>query len=483
MRKLLIIAVIFFALLIMLPEPTYSQDPCSNANLPQLVVGGYAQIIEPAPLVIMTGSPYEAEGLTIAQEGWQPAVDDLILVVEGPVCYEDRYVWRVQPPLHPRVPYGDLQVFSNAIWLDEVSDGNYLLVPADPPPNNTPEIIIGQANAPIVNAALQINFTTGGGNPPPPCVGHLSNAQTIVHYGNFGEDQACLPLGFPVTSRSTIRVFHEGRLYLEMQGEDGMEYWMIPVQPEFPMGIWQVEFSDGETTYVIAYQLSPGILGRGQIFTSLCDNFYPILYFFDFQPNQAVEFMQVLATEYHPTRKEGIVLKAEQIEQTYVESMGEEGNLIAYYGEILDQRRVFIINESIESPEYGGYGGLFDEYPVTCTVPVSLEEAKAMPVMVGKLISGSLGGNNPDPIYYAFEGEAGQAITITVVALDNTFDPIVQLYDPSETLLAENDDAQPAIFGELNSQIADFVLPQNGLYSVSISRVSAESGAYVLLIQ
>jgi hypothetical protein len=480
MRKMLNIAVVFFALLIMLPTPTYSQDPCSSTNSPQLRVGGYAQIVNPAPVVIRTGSPYEAGGLTIAEEGWQPAVDDLILVVEGPVCYEDRYVWRVQPPLHPKVPYDDLQVFSNAIWLDEASDGDYLLVPADPPPNNTPEIIIGQANAPIVNAALQINFTTGGGNPPPPCLDYLSNAQTAVGYGNQGEFQACLPLGFPVTSASTIRVFHAGRLYLEMQGEDGMEYWMIPVRREFPMGIWQVEFSDHETTHIIAYQLR---VGAGQSIRSTCQDFYPIIYLGGFEPNQAVEFMQVLATEYHPTRKEGIVLKAEQIEQTFVEAMGEEGNLIAYYGEILDQRRVFIINESIESPEYGGYGGLFDEYPVTCTVPVSLEEAKAMPVMLGKLISGSLGGNNPDPIYYAFGGEAGQAITITVVALDNTFDPIIQLYDPSETLLAENDDAQPAIFGELNSQIADFVLPQDGLYSVSISRVSAESGTYVLLIQ
>ncbi len=473
-------AVVFFTLLIMLPKPTYSQDRCSNANPSQLTVGGYARVIDSAQLVIRIGSPYEDGGLAVAEEGWQSAVDDLILVVEGPVCYGDQYVWRIQPPLHPTVPYDSLQVFSDAIWLDETSNGDYLIAPADPPLDNTPEITLGQTNAPIVNAALQINFTTGGGNPPPPCVGYLSNAQTAVNYGNQGEYQACLPLGFPVTSASTIQVLHKGRLYLEMQGEDGMEYWMIPVRPEFPMGIWQVEFSDGETTYVIAYQLWAGM---GQTIWSTCQDFNPIIYFGGFEPNQEVEFYRVLASEYHPTRKEGIVLKAEQIEQTYVESVGEEGNLIAYYGEIFEGRRVFIIKESIESPEYGGYGGLFDEYPVICTVPISLEEAKAMPVMAGKLISGSLGGDNPDPIYYAFEGVAEQTVTITIVALDNVFDPIVQLYDPEDTLLAENDDAQPAIFGELNSQIADFVLPQDGLYSIAISRVSPESGAYVLLIK
>lgn len=476
MPKMLNIAFVFFTLLIMLPKPTYSQDRCSNANSSQLTVGGYARVIDSAQLVIRIGSPYEDGGLAVAEEGWQSAVDDLILVVEGPVCYGDQYVWRIQPPLHPTVPYDSLQAFSDAIWLDETSNGDYLIAPADPPLDNTPEITLGQTNAPIVNAALQINFTSGGGNEPPPCVGRLSNAQTTVNYSNVGDRQACLFLGFPVTSASTIRVFHEGRLYLELQGEDGMEYWMIPVQQEFPMGIWQVEFSDGEITHTIAYQLSPGI---SQSLLGLCEEFYPILYFSGFEPNRDVEFIQVLASEYHPTRKDGTVLKAEQIEQTYLEPVGDEGDLMAYYGAILEQRRFFIIKETLEWT----YGGLFAEYPLVCTVPASLEDAKIAPVTEGKLISGSLGGTNPDPIYYAFEGEAGQQVTISVVALDNAFDPIIQLYDPDDALLTENDDAQPALFGELNSQIADFVLAQDGLYSIAISRVSAESGAYVLLIE
>lgn len=65
---------------------------------------------------------------------------------------------------------------------------------------------------------------------------------------------------------------------------------------------------------------------------------------------------------------------------------------------------------------------------------------------------------------WAFEGRAGEVITIFADALSPDLRPVLRLYDPERTLIAS--DANPN--GSTRGQIAGFALPRAGLYTVQV---------------
>lgn len=70
-----------------------------------------------------------------------------------------------------------------------------------------------------------------------------------------------------------------------------------------------------------------------------------------------------------------------------------------------------------------------------------------------------------------FEGEAGQEITISAQDTDSdSVDPLIALLDPAGNPIAGDDD----FGGQLNSQIDNFELPENGTYTLLVSH--AEGG-------
>lgn len=81
---------------------------------------------------------------------------------------------------------------------------------------------------------------------------------------------------------------------------------------------------------------------------------------------------------------------------------------------------------------------------------------------------------------WAFEGRAGQVITITMTAESGTLDPIIRLYDARGTLIDENDDSADISMGR-DSQLAQVQLPANGFYTIEATRFDGE-GRYQLIL-
>ncbi|PJF37323.1 MAG: hypothetical protein CUN49_00775 [Candidatus Thermofonsia Clade 1 bacterium] len=76
---------------------------------------------------------------------------------------------------------------------------------------------------------------------------------------------------------------------------------------------------------------------------------------------------------------------------------------------------------------------------------------------------------------YAFNGKAGESVTLTLRA--ERFDAYLELLDPDGRLIAANDDlrAPTPPYAATDAQIADFRLPQNGRYTVRVTRFGRET--------
>jgi tetratricopeptide (TPR) repeat protein len=77
---------------------------------------------------------------------------------------------------------------------------------------------------------------------------------------------------------------------------------------------------------------------------------------------------------------------------------------------------------------------------------------------------------------YTFDGEVGQALTITLESTD--FDPVLLLLGPDGTEIAFNDD----FGGSLNSKII-IALPESGEYTVVARSFSGQGGDYALMVR
>lgn len=107
---------------------------------------------------------------------------------------------------------------------------------------------------------------------------------------------------------------------------------------------------------------------------------------------------------------------------------------------------------------------------------------------VGEMVTGTLAPDNPYDVW-AFEGSAGQVVSITLQAADVTtgLDTVLELYDASGESLAFNDDhfsSDPAL-DVFDSRIAEFTLPADGTYAL-VARWQAElrdPADYTLLLE
>jgi|GEM_PF-5042759 len=79
---------------------------------------------------------------------------------------------------------------------------------------------------------------------------------------------------------------------------------------------------------------------------------------------------------------------------------------------------------------------------------------------------------------WMFTGNAGDAVTITMIdtTRDDTLDPYLILLDSTGAQLITNDDAQDTTVGPLNAQIVNFVLPDDGTYTIRATRFAQELG-------
>lgn len=81
---------------------------------------------------------------------------------------------------------------------------------------------------------------------------------------------------------------------------------------------------------------------------------------------------------------------------------------------------------------------------------------------------------------WTFEGYAGQVVSLLVVTIDGTLDPVLTLIGPDETRVAENDDLDSLV---TDAGLEALALPQNGSYTVRVSRYDeSTSGTYQLTL-
>lgn len=93
----------------------------------------------------------------------------------------------------------------------------------------------------------------------------------------------------------------------------------------------------------------------------------------------------------------------------------------------------------------------------------------AQPMVIGTPVNGELSADAPR-LNYQFAATSEQVITINLTS--NDFDPFLTLTDSEGETLATNDDGG----GGLNSRIARFLIPEDGLYTVIVQSYNASSG-------
>jgi hypothetical protein len=155
---------------------------------------------------------------------------------------------------------------------------------------------------------------------------------------------------------------------------------------------------------------------------------------------------------------------------------------------VTNQRFVttFIVNpdRSVVTGDGGYIGG------GTASFDYSEEAVSATPIVLGQPAIGSITPDNAFDVY-AFEGTAGQVITVRLAASSQTLDTKVFLVSPTGIEIANNDDADPALAGT-NGRTTDSIinavtLPEDGQYLIVASRFGTiyggTIGGYVLTLE
>lgn len=97
-------------------------------------------------------------------------------------------------------------------------------------------------------------------------------------------------------------------------------------------------------------------------------------------------------------------------------------------------------------------------------------------IALGAEVNGELNGETAHS--WTFNGDEGQRVTITVTGLNN-IDTTVRLYNEADTPLDFNDDIDFE-GGNLNSEIAGYVLPTTGTYRIEVDTFGLGGGQYSL---
>jgi len=128
-------------------------------------------------------------------------------------------------------------------------------------------------------------------------------------------------------------------------------------------------------------------------------------------------------------------------------------------------------------PGEGGFIGMRQEgvgqQLDVSSLNIRSELPDAQEIFSGQTVSGSI--TNDDKFnLYVFEGEAGDVVTISMVATAGRLDSVLFLLDPNGFQIADNDDA---VVGEgTDSLISEFTLPESGRYTIVATHFGMQYG-------
>jgi hypothetical protein len=103
------------------------------------------------------------------------------------------------------------------------------------------------------------------------------------------------------------------------------------------------------------------------------------------------------------------------------------------------------------------------------------EMASAIRINSGQTAPGSINNNNRFDLY-VFDGQAGDVVTIDMVATSQNLDTLLYLLDTNGVEIASNDDATP---DTTDARIANIVLPQDGEYTIIATRFGGMVGGTI----
>jgi hypothetical protein len=99
-------------------------------------------------------------------------------------------------------------------------------------------------------------------------------------------------------------------------------------------------------------------------------------------------------------------------------------------------------------------------FTVSPAMATSLQQGDLTLLVYGQTVDGRLDSSQPS-VFYAFDAQAGDVITITMVAADSLLDPFIVLNDANRVPLATDDNSG----GSVNARLT-FVIPMSGRYII-----------------
>ena len=98
----------------------------------------------------------------------------------------------------------------------------------------------------------------------------------------------------------------------------------------------------------------------------------------------------------------------------------------------------------------------------------------------GDSVIGTISDTNAE-VYYTFQAEQGDILTISMVRSSGTLDPYLRVVDSDRFVIAENDD-QPGA-DTRNARIDALIIQETGAYIVMATRYDDSSGSFVLSVE
>lgn len=98
----------------------------------------------------------------------------------------------------------------------------------------------------------------------------------------------------------------------------------------------------------------------------------------------------------------------------------------------------------------------------------------------GDSVIGTISDTNAE-VYYTFQAEQGDILTISMVRSSGTLDPYLRVVDSERFVIAENDD-QPGAETR-NARIDALIIQETGAYIVMATRYDDSSGSFVLSVE
>lgn len=489
------------------PSLFYGHPLLTNGLFPVEVMGPYYERYNQNPFFVETS----------------PATS--FYLIEGGHCVNGEFFWKIGALGYPStVGDGRLYIASSnlAFWVSEnaltltnsISNGTGY----NPPTLN----LVPNTSAPIIQAEQQVAFDGYGGGGTAVFTWYIQNCQLGQSYTALGYldllkvidlqvdyvSQPCMEI-YPLPSgEATIRIYQpDGSLFIEKtmathpltisreleDGEATLETTSvrvdIPNEIGLMTGIWQIEVQVGDTIIRRAYHLIEDNLKRIQ---SYCEGVYPRFLLNAFESGEKLDLVYVAISENALSMIDsGDEAPFEEITRWSVE-IDDTGSLLIDPKFQPERNGYFVVVEPGANWQTNlDFVGNNNPGPMAAAVIRRCGQNLESPTLIetNRLITGA-NPSNFEAEYgqvvseveqYSFEAQANDTVTITTATYRDELgswetpdiDVTLELYAPDGTLIAENDDAVTPQFDPLDAEIADFVIPEDGEYTLVLTSTGA----------